>query len=38
MEDNIYIIGTTAQKLVKDMVFKNTEIFYLHQGNTESSS
>jgi len=28
----------TDQKLVKDMIFKNTEIFYLHRGGTESST
>ena len=28
----------TDQKFLKDMIFKNTEIFYLHQGNSESST
>ena len=27
----------TEQKLVKDMVFKNTEIFYLHRADAKSS-
>jgi hypothetical protein len=27
----------TDQKFLKDMIFKNTEIFYLHRDNIESS-